>query len=291
MNPVIKKKVMETLGTTTLNRSDILKITELSLNNLKLKDVSDLSEFKNLTKLSLNDNYLKDLTPLAELIKLEELYAWNDPFKSDEEKADENEKIQLSDMSFLKKLTKLREIDFTYTGITDIEWVKWLPNIEIMRVYCNAIQDISPIGFLKKLKQVFFFDCGLSDVSVFKKLPDITGVAINMNMISDITPLEGCKNITYLDAHTNKITDISALTGMTKMRYLTLAENNISDISALAGMDAITHLTLGLNPNLKDFNILKKLKTLKYLDLKGLNIELEEVYEIQVILSECNILR
>lgn len=64
MNPIIRKRVMETLGTTTLNRSDFFKITELSLNNLNLTDVADLSEFKNLTKLSLNDNYLKDLTPL-----------------------------------------------------------------------------------------------------------------------------------------------------------------------------------------------------------------------------------
>ena len=296
MNPVIKKKVMETLNTTSLSRDDIsrddiLKVTELNLNNLELTDISDLSEFKNLIKLSLNDNYLNNLTPLVELTKLEELYAWNDPFKSDEEKAAEKGKIHLSDMSFLKNLTKLHEIDFTYTGITDIEWVKWLPNIEIMRVYCNKIPDISPISVLKKLKQVFFFDCGLSDISVFKELPDITGVAINMNKISDLTPLINCKNITYLDAHTNQIADITALSGMTEMRYLTLAENNISDISALLGMTNIISLTLGSNPNLKDFSILKKLKTLKRLDLRGAKIGMDEINEIQTILTECNIKR
>ena len=291
MNLVIKKMVMETLNTSLLSREDILTVTELNLNNLELTDISDLSEFKNLIKLELNDNYLNDLTPIAELIKLEELYAWNDPFKSDEEKVAEKEKIQLSDMSFIKNLTKLHEIDFTYTGITDIEWVRWLPNLEIMRVYCNKIPDISPISALKKLKQVFFFDCGLSDISVFKELPDITGVAINMNKISDLAPLTNCKKITYLDAHTNQIADITALSGMTEMRYLTLAENNISDISALLGMTNIISLTLGSNPNLNDFSILKELKTLKRLDLRGAKIGMDEINEIQTILTECNIKR
>ena len=61
MNPVIKKKVMETLNTSLLSREDILTVTELNLNNLELTDISDLSEFKNLIKLELNDNYLNDL--------------------------------------------------------------------------------------------------------------------------------------------------------------------------------------------------------------------------------------
>ena len=77
---------------------------------------------------------------------------------------------------------------------------------------------------------------------------------------------------------------------MTEMRYLTLAENNITDISSLVGMSNLRHLTLNSNPNLKDFNTLKDLASLEYLDLRETKISGTQFDKIKKQLGECNIL-
>lgn len=285
-NPIIEKAIQILLKKEFITKEDILEIKELNLNDKELYEISDLKKFKNLEKLEMCDNYLTDLSPISNLTSLKALYASNDPFKSDSDKAKRKGKNIIRDMSFVRKLRKLTIISFNDTNMSDISFLKMLPNLEHVWLYSNPISDITPIGALKKLKKVYFYDCDITDISVCRKLPQLEGIAINCNMVKDLSPLEGCKRLSYLDAHNNMISDVTPISGLTKMIYLTLEGNKLTDVSCLADMQELRHLTLGDNSGLKDYSVVFKLKALKTLDIEYLNISEEQKEVLRKLLPE-----
>lgn len=260
-NETILRAVQTKLQKTDINEADILSVTDLDLSRKSLFDVSELARFRNLESLNLIENCLTDLSPLAEITGLRVLKAGNDPFLSDEDKAKRLGRNHFADYGFLKKLTNLVDVDFTFTGDDNIEYVIYLPNVEEFRAYSNPIRDISPLKYCKKLHQAYFFDCPITDISVYRKLPDTFGIAINCTGVSDITPLRGKSQFSYLDAHDAQIEDISTLADFEKMRYVTLSGNNIADFSPLRGK-SVGWLTLSENPTDK-MHLMDVIKTMR----------------------------
>lgn len=246
-NEAILSAVQEQLQKNNITEADILSITELNLSRKNLTDVSDLERFTNLVNLDIVENCLTDLSPLAGLKNLRRLAAGNDPFLSEEDRSKRKGINHFADYSFLKHLTGLIDIDFTATGDDNIEYVKYLPNVEEFRAYSNPITDISPLLACKKLHQSYFYDCPITDISVYRRLPDTFGLAVNCTGVSDLTPLAGKTKFSYLDAHDAEIEDISTLADFASMRYVTLARNKIRDFSPLRGK-TVGWLTLSGNP-------------------------------------------
>ena len=81
-----------------IQKKPLDQVTSLSLNNLKLNDISILSQFQQLESLSLNNNSIKDFSPLKNLKKLKELFLSN------------NDINNLSQIESLKNCTKLENL-------------------------------------------------------------------------------------------------------------------------------------------------------------------------------------
>lgn len=289
-NEIILHTVQEKLQKIDITEADIFSVTELNLSRKNLTDVSDLERFINLVNLDLVENCLTDLSPITRLQNLRRLAAGNDPFLSEEDCAKRFGINHFTDYSFLKNLTNLIDVDFTATGDDNIEYARYLPNVEEFRAYCNPITDISPLIHCKKLHQAYFFECPITDISVYRELHDTFGIAVNCTGVSDLTPLKGKTNFSYLDAHDAEIEDISTLADFEAMRYITLSRNHIHDLSPLREK-TVGWLTLSENPADKThlLDVLGTMRILHSLEIVGYDLTEEEKSLVEELQPGCHI--
>jgi tetratricopeptide (TPR) repeat protein len=103
------------------------KMTEVTVMDLSLNDISDISVLKgsgSLVNLNLGGNRIFDVTPLGGLENLTELYLWDN---------------QISDISALKGLNNLNELYLWDNMISDISALKSLSGLEYLSLEGNPV--------------------------------------------------------------------------------------------------------------------------------------------------------
>ncbi|MCG9129508.1 leucine-rich repeat domain-containing protein [Candidatus Poribacteria bacterium] len=225
-----------------------LKILSLWYNDLK--DISSIVHLKNLTQLSISRNPIADITPLRELTNLTDLSLVENP---------------IIDITPLNKLTNLTTLRIGNNQVNDITPLANLTKLTTLRLHDNHISDISPLSRLTNLKQLNIFHNKVKDVSPLAGLTKLTTLELH-NSFSDIAPLAGLTNLNNLYLYSNVINDISALSKLTNLIDLRLEENLISDISPLSELTDLRALRLH-NNQITDIKPLHKLTNLQLLEL------------------------
>ena len=109
----------------------------------------------------------------------------------------------------LKYCTDVRYIDIGHNSITNIDFVNYMPKIEVAVFSITYIDDISPLA-----------NC-----------PDLEFLELFRTLVTDLSPLENCKNLKHLyfyDEARIGATDISPLYGLDSLErlYCTVAESS-----------------------------------------------------------------
>lgn len=228
------KGLLEQMGTEDCDRArGSLSITrELSLKGKGLVDLSPLSEFSLLIVLDIGDN-------------------------------------NVTDFSFLKGMTKLKQLYAERNGITDLSvMVQAAPQLTVVHVDGNQLTDISPLQRLVNLRslsarnnQITSFDfrgqrkLNQLDLS-FNQISSVEGigeqirllsVVLRGNRIADIAPLVGNSSIWNLDIDDNQVANLEPITRLQNLKWLHAEGNAITDISPLADLTLLQGLYLGRN--------------------------------------------
>jgi hypothetical protein len=118
---------------------DLMDLSQLSVNNCQLNDISLLQELMSLTHLFLFHNQISDISPLEELTSLTQLSLANN---------------QISDISPLKDIKSLTQLSLARNKISDISPLKELKSLTKLFLHNNQLIDISPLRDLKKLDEL-----------------------------------------------------------------------------------------------------------------------------------------
>lgn len=173
----------------------------------------------------------------------------------------------ISDLSFIKKYSKLRYLSLVNCNISNIDILADLSELQILYIQTNNIGDYTAVKKLNKLIELsiadntienFDFlptkleilslkDCNIKDLSFLKNSTNINSLNLSYNVIEDIAPLKGLINVRILDLSNNKILNIDSLASFTTFHWLNLANNFIDDISALKNIKFEGELFLGNN--------------------------------------------
>jgi len=175
-------------------------------------------------------------------------------------------KNQISDISFLEKLTSLQTLNLSCNQISDISFLKKLTSLQTLNLSCNRISDVS---FLKKLTNLHTLHLGdnrISDYSFLEKLTNLQTLDLGFNKISDYSFLEKLTDLQSLNLSTNKISDYFFLEKSNNLQSLNLSMNEISDYSFLEKLTNLLSLNLSYN-QISDVSFLEKLTSLQSLDL------------------------
>jgi hypothetical protein len=203
-----------------LNKSNLLTITELDASGRRIKNLEGIENLRKLVSINLDDNFVEDLSPLAQLEMLTELSLRN------------NEITDLNVINFaaitnlpLRKLNLRHNVIRSPGGkqvrLSDISLLKHLSHLEELDLRDNHIADIAPLSGLIKLNELDLRENHLVGIAPLGNLTSLKKLNLRENYITDITPLEGLQNLVYLNIHSNEnIESIEPLSKLVNLQTL-----------------------------------------------------------------------
>ncbi len=158
-----------------------------------VKDITDVTRFRNLTALLLNNNKISDISPLYTLSGLEVL---------------ELSGNGVSDIGPLKNHTKLRVLD-------------------LMK---NKIKDITALGSCTALTELHLsYNAELSDISALSACTGLTQLSLDYTAVTDLTALSELKKLVTLSLDGCAVTDPSPLYSLSGLRTLYIGGSGLTE--------------------------------------------------------------
>lgn len=157
----------------------------------------------------------------------------------------------INDVSSIGKLTSLRYLDLSHNIIQDINPLKNLKNLEILKLTSNRIKDIRGISTLLSLKNLHLNFNFIEKADFLCDLKELIILNLNSNKVKRIHLFDKLKSLRYLFISGNQISNIDVLKNLPMLIELGLNKNNIKDISCLQNNNKLKILHLEENPIFK----------------------------------------
>ena len=267
-------------------RVDIADLTGLefaaNLSNLYLRgndivDLVPLADLDKLASLDLEGNQIVDLSPLADMPVLEMLFIGRNPIED------------VSPLASLPRLAHLdlwsthvvrpalgkvplQTLNLRGSRVSDLTGLKDLADLRELDLGDNPLTDLSPLGHLPRLRELQLDRCDLVDLSGLSGLRAVTRLMLGHNAITDLSPLSGLSTLVSLQIPFNDVVDISPLGTLTGLSNLGADHNAIEHLTAIAGMEGLTGVSLTGN-RVADLSPLAGLKVLRSLDIVDNRVE------------------
>ena len=104
-------------------------------------------------------------------------------------------------MTQLKYFPDLVALDLGHSGmeISNLSWLAWVPNLEILILVGCDVRDVTPIAELKELSYLeLFTNTYLIDISPLAKLPKLRDLNLSITSVDDISALHGMPSLRRL---------------------------------------------------------------------------------------------
>ena len=106
--------------------------------------------------------------------------------------------------------TGMVNLDIGHCSVTDVSFLKNMPNLKVLILSCGNVSDISPVKYCTNLEYLELAECRIKDISPIKYLENLEHLNIGGNQrISDFSPLYGLKNLKRLYAECIYNTEIN----------------------------------------------------------------------------------
>lgn len=106
--------------------------------------------------------------------------------------------------------TAMENLDIGHCSVTDVGFLKNMPDLKVLILSCGDISDITPVKYCKNLEYLELAECRIKDISPIKYLEKLEHLNIGGNqLISDFSPLYGLKNLKRLYAESIYNTEIN----------------------------------------------------------------------------------
>ena len=99
----------------------------------------------------------------------------------------------------LKYCTKVKHLDIGHSAMTDLSFLDYMPDLEVLIIACSDFEDISHVASCKNLKYLEVCECfRLTDLSPISELKNLEHLNVGDLTVSDISCLHSlveCKNL------------------------------------------------------------------------------------------------
>lgn len=239
--------------------------------SLVYNNLEDLSKLRNLKQLRIVGNgledFLKSSLNLSSLESLEICYS------------------QLTDITFLKSVPNLYHLDLSNNEINSINGVQTLNMLKTLNLGNNKIGDAYHISNLVNLTSLDIRNNPIQDTMVLKSLTKLENLAFTSTSSTDYGFMENMKNLKHLDAGNyngskqyfgSEGRDISAISNLSELETLSLQGAGIRDASSLSNLKNIVKLNISFNDLYQeDIDIIGTLKNIENLSIESTNGSLD----------------
>ena len=257
---------------TSLNGIELMpNLVELDLRDNQVSDIGPLKQLKHLEKLNLRNNDLVDLSPLAQLPSLTYLNIHSNSKIISIEPLSGLVNLQTLIMAYvpmgdeiylLRNLSHLTHLNLRGCGVTDLETISHLENLEYLNLHSNpAISSIGPLKDLSNLQTLILANIPIGEtIESLANLPHLKYLNLRNTNLVNISPLAGLTNLEYLNLHSNvDIQSIEPIRKMTGLQTLILKDVPIgSQIKILNGLHELRKLNIR-NCGVTDIQVIGRL--------------------------------
>jgi len=189
----------------------------------------------------------------------------NDPLEAAVREAIQRPRGEIFD----RHLRTMASLDAANRGITNLDGIEWIPNLQELNLRGNRISDISRLSGLRRLEKLNLRGNDIRDISPLAELSMLEYLNLYANSgIQDIGPLKGLKNLhTLILAYVPVGDQVDNLAELTLLRRLNLRSAGINDLSFLAGLKKMENLNLFGNSSLSALEVIGTLEDLDTLIL------------------------
>lgn len=266
---VVRDIVGKNIG--PIMREDVEQIKRLSARVRGISNIDALQFFTALEEIDLYGNRITDLLPLANLTSLKKLNIGKnfnvlttvDPGQTG------------LDISPLKGLAMLEELDISDNMIVNIDDLKSLSSLKKLVATKNRISDISALSNCISLIDVDVSynyginadntERGISDLTPLFGIKTLESINASYNLIEDVTGIEALENLSTLDLSVNFISNIKPINRLKSVKTVNLNMNSLMNIDGFANNDVIEELDVSQNM-ITRFDVILTMKKLKSLN-------------------------
>lgn len=309
-----KFEYLESLEITNANLQDIsgltllTELTELNLAYNNISDVSDVLSLNQLTSLNLNENPIDDLSMLVDninivgslrvlelnaieghshhSIQIESLLGLKDSI----EKLSLNH-VGINGEQYLGKLTNLKELHLKsgYSSINALSFLLSLPDLVVLDIGGNVnIRDLSALIKSSKLEELNLSGIDAYDITPLSELLLLEKLNLNSSFRyhkPDLDALKGLTSLTSLTLSNNiGFNNINVIGSFSELSELNLSGVNVASVSFLRKLSSLKILDLSNNSRLSDISHLSELKLLEQLDISG-NYNLDDISSLNHLIN------
>lgn len=266
---VVRNIVGKNIG--PIMRSDVENIKSLSARVRGISNINALQYFTALENIDLYGNRITDLTPLTNLTSLKSLNIG----KNYNVLTAVNPGQTGLDISPLKGLALLEELDASDNMLTNIDALRSLNSLKRLILTKNRLCDISPLAGCKMLKYVdISYNYGLNEDNTTRGISDISPlfdiktleiINASNNIIENITGIESLVNLYDIDLSANYISDILPLNKLQSVKKINLHYNSLMNIDGFANNEVIEELDVSQNM-ITHFDVILTMRNLKSLN-------------------------
>lgn len=167
--------------------------------------------------------------------------------------------------AFFTAHQELHKKDYNARGpITSLQDLKLLPNLRILCLAAQQIQDISPLRLLPELRQVELRLNPVSDITPLAGLENLTMIGLNSNPVTDIAPLISCRALQWVDLCNVTGYDGRIIEQLGDLKFLDIS--NPTDSYLYLGDKSITELKLS-QTTMTDLSCLRNVKGIQKLEV------------------------
>ncbi|MBU3112699.1 leucine-rich repeat domain-containing protein [Clostridium lacusfryxellense] len=156
----------------------------------------------------------------------------------------------------------LTSLQIEQKGITSLEGVQALKNLNSIFIQKNNLKDVSPLKDLVNLRQIVILKNNIEDITPIYNLKQLEQLYIFENDIKDISGIDQLQNMKKLGFCDCKITNINELEQLINLKELLIDGNLVKDISVLHNHFELEKLYISNNliTSIRAVGKLKKLK-------------------------------
>ena len=202
LETVVREKIGKSIG--AIRRADVENITELSARVRGITSIESLRYFTSLEELDLYGNRITDFSVLAELPSLKKLNI----AKNYNVLTSNTSGASGLDLTPLKGLVLLEELDASDNMLTDLTVLGSLSALQTLTLANNRITDISPLAGCKSLTYVDLSynyglnsdntERGISDLSPLFENTQLRTLIAGHNLISDVEGIEALEELSFI---------------------------------------------------------------------------------------------
>ncbi|MFZ4521444.1 MAG: leucine-rich repeat domain-containing protein [Bacteroidales bacterium] len=148
----------------------------------------------------------------------------------------------ITDLMPMRNLNKLEILDISNTGVSTLEPLHYCIHINQLRLKGTPVSDLSVVPSFQSLSTLDISGTKVTSADALKDITTLTDLRMNNTSVSDLTPVAGLVNLEMLNISATPVASLEALKGLANLRILWCDSTKIKSLAPLAGLSRIQRM-------------------------------------------------